>query len=60
MENSERTSSIIGTCEYFSPERAAFGSYGKSADIWSFAVIAYELVTGKLPFALDALGDCGD
>lgn len=40
---------MVGTYEYFSPE-IFLGSYGKEADLWAFAVVAYELFMGKLPF----------
>ena len=43
-----------GTPQYMAPEILAMkskkGHYDERADTWSVAVLAYELVTGNLPF----------
>jgi serine/threonine-protein kinase len=51
------TGAMIGTPFYMSPEQAG----GKKSvdfrlDIWAFAVIAFECITGKRPFNSDTLG----
>ena len=51
------TGSIMGTPQYMSPEQAA----GKKlvdhrTDIWSFAIIAFECLTGRHAFRADTLG----
>ncbi len=38
-----------GTATYRSPELLK-GSYNELTDIWSLGIIAYQLLTGKLPF----------
>jgi len=48
-----RAGSIIGTPEYMSPEQAAATSVDHRSDIYAFGVLAYEVVTGRLPFQGD-------
>ncbi|MBN8549324.1 MAG: serine/threonine protein kinase [Deltaproteobacteria bacterium] len=42
--------SISGSLNYLSPEYVATGNYDVRSDIYAIGVIAYELVTGHLPF----------
>lgn len=50
------TGVLIGTPQYMSPEQLMrAGSPDASADLWALSVVAYELVTGKLPFAGETL-----
>ncbi len=44
---------VMGTPEYMSPEQAADEFVGPAADLYSLAVVAYEMLTGRVPF----LGD---
>ncbi len=51
----EVTETLSGTPTYFSPETSECLNYDGRADIWSFGVIMFELLTGgKRPFPPDA------
>src|SRR5438874_5890890 len=44
---------VMGTPEYMSPEQAADDPTGPASDLYSLAVVAYEMLTGRVPFQAD-------
>jgi len=50
-----QTGTILGTASYLSPEQAKGERSTPASDLYSFGVVAFELLTGRRPFAGDSV-----
>ena len=47
------TGMITGTPNYMAPEQATATNVGTPADVYALGIVAYEMFTGRVPFAAD-------
>ena len=52
-----REGSAIGTPYYMSPEQAAGREVDARSDVWAMGVMTYEMLTGRLPFEGETVGE---
>lgn len=50
-----QTGEVLGTAHYLSPEQVQGQPAGPASDIYSLAVVGYEMLTGMRPFAGDSM-----
>ena len=50
-----RTGLLMGTAGYLAPERAAGASATPASDLYALGIVAYQCLTGRLPFGGDPL-----
>jgi serine/threonine-protein kinase len=50
-----QTGEVLGTAHYLSPEQVQGQPAGPASDIYSLAVVGYEMLTGTRPFAGDSM-----
>lgn len=47
--------SVLGTASYLAPEQAAGSSAGPQSDLYGLGVVAYQLLSGRLPYEAQSL-----
>ena len=52
--------SVIGTLQYLAPELIRGGVADERGDTWALGVMLYEMVTGRMPFEAQTIGDLSD
>jgi serine/threonine-protein kinase len=57
LDTVTRVGVILGTAEYMAPEQAQGKPATQQADIWTFGVVLYEMITGKRLFKGDTISD---
>ncbi len=55
-DRTTKIGSFLGTPHYVSPEQARGQFTDGRSDLWAVGIIAYQCITGKLPFASESLG----
>ena len=52
---SPRVGSVLGTAAYLSPEQARGEDAGPASDVYALGVVAYQLLSGRLPYEATSL-----
>ncbi len=53
QEGETATGTVLGTCDYISPEQAQGRRVEEHTDVYSLGIVLYELLTGQVPFSGD-------
>jgi serine/threonine protein kinase len=57
MQSLTQTGTVLGTASYLSPEQATGEATSAASDLYSLAVVAFELLTGQRPFGGDTIAE---
>ncbi len=57
MQSLTQTGTVLGTASYLSPEQASGETTSAASDLYSLAVVAFELLTGRRPFEGDSIAE---
>src|SRR3954451_21696668 len=52
-----KVGSVVGTAAYLSPEQARGEDTGPLADLYSLGVVAYQIISGRLPYQATSLSE---
>src|SRR5213082_1768329 len=55
LDSLTQTGTVLGTASYLSPEQAKGERTTEASDLYSLAVVAFELLTGRRPFEGDSV-----
>jgi TolB-like protein/tRNA A-37 threonylcarbamoyl transferase component Bud32/Flp pilus assembly protein TadD len=60
LANATASGLVLGTLNYMAPEQLTGGAVDGRSDLFSAGVVLYEMLTGRLPFVGNTLGEIAD